>query len=101
VGFGVCDTDASLINAVYVAPAMTRHGVGRALVSALEARLADAGATAVRLNATLNAVEFYTSLGYASVGATTNRLPSGIKLPCLAMVKHLTPDQSGAHAAQV
>jgi ribosomal protein S18 acetylase RimI-like enzyme len=68
---------------------MTRRGVGRALMSAIEALLMDASAPEARLNATLNAVAFYRSLGYGNEVPTVNQLPSGIDLPCVAMSKRL------------
>jgi GNAT superfamily N-acetyltransferase len=88
-GFGVCDSDASVVNAVYVAPGSARRGVGRRLMRALESHLVQAGVSEARLNATLNAVPFYVALGYVSTGAATNRLPSGVELPCVAMTKRL------------
>jgi putative acetyltransferase len=88
-GFGVCDSDASVVNAVYVAPGSARRGVGRRLMRALESHLVQAGVSEARLNATLNAVPFYAALGYVSMGAATNRLPSGVELACVAMTKRL------------
>lgn len=88
-GVGVCSPEMGLINATYVAPGMMRRGVGRALMSAMEARLLDASAGEARLNATLNSVAFYRSLGYRNEVPTLNRLPSGIALPCVEMSKPL------------
>ena len=59
MGVGVCSPEIGLINACYVAPEMTRRGVGRTLMNALEALLLGASAREARLNATLNAVAFY------------------------------------------
>jgi GNAT superfamily N-acetyltransferase len=92
VGLGVCDPRESLINAVYVAPGATRRGVGRNLLAVLESRFVEAGVSEARLNATLNAVSFYGALGYSAAGTTTNRLGTGVDLPCMAMTKRLTPD---------
>ncbi len=92
VGLGVCDPSESRINATYVAPGAVRRGIGRGLMLAMEARLLAAGVSEARLNATLNAVPFYDALAYSASGRTTNRLPSGVELPCMAMTKRLTPD---------
>jgi GNAT superfamily N-acetyltransferase len=88
-GIGVSSPENALINAVYVAPQMTLRGVGRTLMDAMEALLRQAGAPEARLNATLNSVAFYRSLGYRNDRPTVNRLPSGIELPCIAMSKRL------------
>jgi GNAT superfamily N-acetyltransferase len=85
----VCSPEIGLINATYVAPSTTRRGVGRTLMNAMEALLLDASASEARLNATLNAVAFYRSLGYRNDIPTLNRLASGIDLPCVAMSKPL------------
>jgi ribosomal protein S18 acetylase RimI-like enzyme len=90
LGVGVCSPEIGLINACYVAPGMTRRGIGRTLTNAMEALLLDASAREARLNATLNAVAFYRSLGYRNEVPTLNRLPSGIDLPCVAMSKPLS-----------
>jgi hypothetical protein len=55
----------------------------------LEALLRDGGVLEARLNATLNAVEFYRSLGYRDEVPTVNSLPTGVELPCVAMRKTL------------
>jgi putative acetyltransferase len=89
LGFGVCDPAQALVNAAYVHPSATRRGVGRALMAAMERVLSDHGAHEARLNATLNAVSFYQALGYAHRGRASNRLPSGIELPCELMSKTL------------
>jgi GNAT superfamily N-acetyltransferase len=88
-GLGVFDPRAGLINATYVAPVVVRQGVGRALIEAMEQIASERGVHEVHLNATLNAVPFYESLGYANDGPAINRLPSGAELPCLRMRKVL------------
>lgn len=89
LGFGVMDPKESLINATYIDPSAVRRGVGRRLMQAMEDAARDAGCTEVRLNSTLNAVPFYRTLGYADLGAATNRLPTGVELPCVLMKKAL------------
>jgi GNAT superfamily N-acetyltransferase len=91
VAFGIFDPSEALIGALYVAPDAVRRGIGRSVMAAIEARLASAGVSEARLNATLNALPFYGTLGYVARGQTTNRLPSGIELPCMAMSKRLVP----------
>jgi GNAT superfamily N-acetyltransferase len=93
VGFGVLDLGESLINATYVSPKAARRGVGRRLVEAMEAIASERGATRLRLSATLNAAPFYEKLGYGQQEASTNRLPTGIELPCVVMTKDLVGEK--------
>ncbi len=88
-GFAVTSIGDELINAVYVAPFAFGTGVGRALVADAEEALLTAGRFEAKLNATLNAVEFYRWLGYLDVGTASNRLPNGVALACVAMKKPL------------
>jgi putative acetyltransferase len=88
LGFGVVDVSASFINAVYLAPATVGCGVGRHLLTALEASVSS---ERVWLHATLNAVGFYAHLGYIEEGPVGNRFSDGTELPCLKMSKRLSP----------
>lgn len=88
-GFAATSIGDELINAVYVAPFAFGTGVGRALVADAEEALLTAGRFEAKLNATLNAVEFYRWLGYVDVGTASNRLPNGVALAAVAMRKPL------------
>lgn len=88
-GFASTTLRDGLINAVYVAPFATNQGLGSALVADAEEALLTAGQHEARLNATLNAVDFYRWLGYEDVEQTVNRLPGGVAMPCVAMRKRL------------
>lgn len=88
-GFSVLDLGQAFINATYIDPSVTRRGVGRSLVEAMESTALASGATSISLHATLNAVSFYARLGYAALNDTVNRLPTGLELPCVAMRKAL------------
>lgn len=56
--------DGSEIKRVYVDPAAQGLGVGGALLEAIEAEAANAGLSAVQLDASPSSVDFYTSRGY-------------------------------------
>jgi putative acetyltransferase len=89
LGFGILKLSGSLINAIYVSPRAVRRGVGRRLHEAMEGIARQQGATRLQLSSTLNAVPFYEDLGYLQNGAGTNRLPTGVELPCILMTKDL------------
>ena len=88
-GFCVFDPREGLLNATYVSPLASRHGVGRGLVAAVEAIARARGVPRIQLNATLNAVGFYERLGYAAIEMASNTLPTGVALPCVTMSKAL------------
>lgn len=88
-GFAATSVGEELINAVYVAPFAMGKGVGQTLVADAEEALLTAGRHEAKLNATLNAVEFYRWLGYIDVGHASNRLSSGVAMACVAMRKSL------------
>ena len=89
IGFGCLDGNAAVIEAVYVAPAAARRGVGTAILHHLEQLAAGRGLAAVQLHATLNAQPFYERSGYASVETTSYRSRGGLELPVIAMRKPL------------
>jgi putative acetyltransferase len=96
LGFGVLDLSESLINATYISPKAVRRGVGRRLLEAMETIARQQGTTRLQLSSTLNAVPFYQSLGYLQQGAGTNRLPTGMELPCILMTKDLVGERRAA-----
>ncbi len=67
VAFGQLNPKTAFIEAVYVSPRHSRQGIGLKILRALEAMAAKHGITAITLEASLNAVEFYRRAGYASV----------------------------------
>jgi GNAT superfamily N-acetyltransferase len=64
VGLGALDRDAAKIKRVYVVPGWQGHGIGRALMDALEDEARAAGIETIALEASLNAVAFYERIGY-------------------------------------
>lgn len=75
--------------AVYVTGKAARVGVGSALFRAAEAAAAAAGATSIRVDASLAAVDFYRANGFEEVGQGAHRLSSGRSMACVIMRKDL------------
>ncbi len=65
---GVPDADAVRIRQMVVTEEMRGRGIGAGLMAALEASFAAEGITRFRLNARLDAVEFYRRLGFTPLG---------------------------------
>ena len=69
-----------------VLPAWRGHGIGRALLAAIEAAARMRGYALLRLSAQTHAAGFYARAGFGAVGA--EYAEAGI--PHVAMLKHLT-----------
>lgn len=90
-GFVFAAPAAAWIRALYVDPRHARRGIGAALLAAAAARLRAAGSPRAGLNASLNAVGFYSARGYRAVEATTQLLGDGTRMECMAMEALLDP----------
>jgi predicted N-acetyltransferase YhbS len=91
LGFGVLDAGESTVRAVYVHPDAGGHGLGRALLDALETTARLRGVTRVHLDASLNAVPFYVAAGWQRERASVRTLAPGRDIACVAMAKRLPP----------
>jgi GNAT superfamily N-acetyltransferase len=89
VGTGMIDLVTGKIDAVFVLPAFMGRGIGRALVSYLEALAIDAGLSEIRLESTLNAAPFYRALGFQGEGRSLYQSTLGVSLACVPMLKVL------------
>lgn len=92
VGTGMIDLAKGRIDAVFVAPGHMRRGVGRALMEHLEGLAIDAGLPDIHLDATLNAVPFYRTMGFAGEGMDIYESSLGVRLPCVPMTKRMGTD---------
>ena len=88
-GFAQLAPEEALVVAVYVGPRHVRKGIGRSLLRALEAHALELGIPELRLQASLNAVSFYTAAGYARGALTHHSVAGGVSLPCIAMARTL------------
>ena len=89
VGFSELDREQGEVKAVYVEPAWSRRGVGRALLAELERAARGHHLAELRLEASLTAEPFYLALGYRFVARRTHILSSGDALACVEMRKAL------------
>ncbi|MEN6577958.1 MAG: GNAT family N-acetyltransferase [Phycisphaerales bacterium] len=75
------------IKRVFVEPAMQKHGLGRLIMERLEEKAASLGVGTIRLDASLPAKPFYSSLGYATVEAASLPVENGRRLDYFRMQK--------------
>jgi len=88
-GFAQLHPQEGAIEAVYVDPDSARHGIGRALVGALEADARARGLPGLVVEASLNSVPFYGALGYAHECWSQHSLGAGHGIACAVMSKRL------------
>jgi putative acetyltransferase len=87
VGFGQLDPQLGELEALYVAPEAAGHGVGSALLSALELLAWRAGVPVMSLDASLNAEPFYRARGYVRLHGARRVLTPAVQLACVRMQK--------------
>jgi GNAT superfamily N-acetyltransferase len=77
------------VRGVYVDPLLARLGVGRRIMSGIEAAIVAAGHDSAVLAATLSGISFYRALGYLPGAPSVFTLPDGERFRCLGMEKSL------------
>ena len=82
------DERSGEVKALYVSPSATRRGVGSLLLSFLEQQALSRGWTVLVVNSTMNAVDFYTSQGFAAVGNAQHTVGNQ-SLSCVHLRKKL------------
>lgn len=90
VGLGILDLEQKEIGAVYVHPAVKGRGVGRSLLSELEAIASKNDIDRLTLCSTVNAHGFYRHYGYIGEEKEFHKLPNGVRLKCVRMYKTLS-----------
>jgi putative acetyltransferase len=73
----------------YVRGAVARQGIGARLLRTAEAYARERGATAIEIDASLGAVDFYRANGFEEVSRGETTLTTGRRLPCVFMRKEL------------
>ena len=73
----------------YVRGAAARRGIGSRLLALAESFGRGRGATAIEIEASLGAIEFYQRHGFVETARGDVTLPSGFAMPCVFMRKEL------------
>lgn len=82
------DEGSGEVKALYVSPSATRRGLGSQLMCFLECQACSKGWTSLVVKSTLNAVDFYTSRGFAVVGNVLHTVGDQ-SLSCVQLRKEL------------
>jgi GNAT superfamily N-acetyltransferase len=80
------------VRAMYVHPEFARRGIGSALLGVIEQAISNAGYAEAALDAMLTAASLYRRCGYRATANSHIEFPDGVRLPVLAMHKHLAID---------
>ncbi len=91
IGTGMIDCTTGKLDAIFVRPDMTGHGIGKQIMQFLEGVGRTNGLKALTLEATLNAAPFYRRCGFIGEAAGVYKSPRGIELDCIPMTKALLP----------
>ncbi|XP_022796020.1 uncharacterized protein LOC111334526 [Stylophora pistillata] len=83
------DGKAMQIRGLFADPDCGVKGVGTALVKELENRAKEYGAVRVKVNSSLNAVEFYKKCGFVALDITSHQISEQSCLQCQKMIKEL------------
>ena len=88
---GCCSFDVATgrIDGMAVSPSHFRLGIGRAMVQHLEQIARDFRVQLLTLDASLNSVDFYRSLGFQGTAVDRYQSPRGVTLECVPMSKSL------------
>ena len=89
IATGMLDLDNNEVGALFVRPAFTGRGYGKAMLAHLEDVARQRAIEEVVLDATLNAVSFYRGCGYVGDEQAVYHSPSGLVLACVPMAKRL------------
>ncbi|CAI8972750.1 GNAT family N-acetyltransferase [Pseudomonas marginalis] len=89
VATGMLDLANNEVGALFVLPAFTGRGYGKAMLDHLEQVALELAIEEVVLDATLNAASFYRACGYVGDEQAIYHSPSGLQLACIPMKKQL------------
>jgi GNAT superfamily N-acetyltransferase len=87
VGFGFVDAGNSALESIFVDPRSIGRGYGKQIADELQSIAKKAGVQILKLSSSLNAVEFYKSIGFKAGKETFWEHPSGCSLGCVPMTK--------------
>ena len=90
IGLGALSYSDNKIYAIFVKPEFMSKGVGKQIMTFLEALALENSIKTVYLDSTLNAAPFYRSLGYVGDTVIKYNNPRGFVMDCVAMSKLLT-----------
>ena len=79
------------VRAMFVRGDWTRRGLGRAILAACERDARSEGFTALALMATLPGEQLYRACGFEETGRSMLRLPDGVEVEGVSMVRPMAP----------
>jgi GNAT superfamily N-acetyltransferase len=86
---GMLDVASGRIDAMFVLPSFFGQGIGREFMEHLEGIARNHGLAALSLDATLNAADFYRSMGFRGDERSIFHSPRGVSIECVPMTKSL------------
>ncbi|MCL1068648.1 GNAT family N-acetyltransferase [Shewanella olleyana] len=90
VGVGMIDLETGMVDAMFVRPEHFGKGLGKGMLRYLEMLARQTSCKVLKLDASLNAVEFYRACGFIGEQQAIFHSPRGIELVCVPMEKILS-----------
>ncbi|WP_153913143.1 GNAT family N-acetyltransferase [Shewanella sp. TC10] len=90
VGVGMIDLDNGMVDAMFVRPEHFGKGLGKQMIRHLEMLARQTSCKTLKLDASLNAVDFYRTCGFTGDRQAIFHSPRGIELACVPMEKTLS-----------
>ena len=91
VGFGSIVPALEELRAIYVHPNFGRRGIGGRILGALQQLARHHQMRILRMDASINAEDFYLKHGFDSIGRGEHVLQNGARMACIRMQKALVP----------
>lgn len=89
MAIGMLDLANGEIGEIFVRPGFMQRGIGSGFLDPLECLARDLGPEEVKLDATVNAADFYRRYGFVGEEAAIYDSPAGLQLACVPMVNRL------------
>lgn len=92
VCFGSINLTKSLLVSLFVSPTVAGQGIGNKMILHLIAKAIEGGVQRLKIDSSLNAVNFYTKYGFKEVNRSQYRTQSGNYMASVQMVCELLAD---------
>lgn len=88
-GFGSINLEHHKLVSLFVSPEQSGKGIGQSMLEFLVARAESSGIPVLKIDSSLNAVNFYKRHGFAETGRSMYRTQNGVEMESVQMERRL------------